>query len=445
MPPAPRAVCKKVQHGGVRTVNVLVTGATGFLGGSIVDRLLREGHQLRCAVRDPVAAVARRPGPAYFPLDYRHATTADAWREMLVGVEVVINAVGILREQGDQRFDLLHRAAPRALFDACVEAGVRRVLQISALGADAGAASAYHLSKRAADDHLLALPLEATVVQPSLVFGGAGASTALFASLASMPVVALPGGGRQRIQPVHVDDLVEAVARLVVAAAAPRRLAVVGPAPLCLRSYLASLRRAMGIRRPLRVLPVPIALARRVAVLARWWPKAPLDEDALDMLERGNVGDPAPLTALLGEAPRAVSEFVPRPWAGGFAQRARLAWLLPLLRATIGVMWIATALVSFGLYPVAASLELLARAGVPEGLRLLALYGAAALDLVLGVLCFTSWQRRRVWAAQAALIAAYTLIISWKLPEFWLHPYGPLTKNLPLLAALWLLYETEPD
>jgi hypothetical protein len=93
------------------------------------------------------------------------------------------------------------------------------------------------------------------------------------------------------------------------------------------------------------------------------------------------------------------------------------------------------------------SYELLARTGVPPSLQPLMLYGAAGLDLLLGVL--TLWPlrpraRRRLWAAQALLIAFYTVLITWRLPEFWLHPYGPLSKNLPILAALALLAALEP-
>lgn len=114
------------------------------------------------------------------------------------------------------------------------------------------------------------------------------------------------------------------------------------------------------------------------------------------------------------------------------------------VRWAVAVMWIATGIVSLGLYPVADSYALLARAGVPQTLAPLALYGAALLDIALGALCFTRRYRRVTWLAQAALILVYTVVISLRLPEFWLHPYGPILKNVPLLAILWLLYRAEP-
>jgi hypothetical protein len=99
-----------------------------------------------------------------------------------------------------------------------------------------------------------------------------------------------------------------------------------------------------------------------------------------------------------------------------------------------------TGIVSLGIYPVEQSYELLARTGVPAALRPLALYGAALLDLAFGVATLALRSARWLWLAQIALIAAYTVIISVRLPEYWLHPYGPILKNLPMLALLLLLF-----
>ena len=94
---------------------------------------------------------------------------------------------------------------------------------------------------------------------------------------------------------------------------------------------------------------------------------------------------------------------------------------------------------------MADSLALLARVGLHGNLALLALYGAAALDIALGVLTLAcpARHRRSLWVAQAALIAGYTLLITFSLPEYWLHPYGPISKNLPVLAAIGLLWALE--
>lgn len=428
-------------------MKILLTGATGFIGARLRAVLLARGHS--------VVAVARCPPPSvhaherWIAVDFARTHAAAHWQPHLVGVDAVVNAVGIFRERGAQRFGALHVQAPIALFDACVDAGVARVVQISALGADAEATSAYHRSKRAADEHLLALPLDAVVAQPSLVFGPGGASARAFLALAALPLVPLPAGGRQRVQPLHVDDAARALCTLVEApprAWAGQRVPLVGPAPLTLAAYLQALRRALRLppARGIAVPPWAVALAARVGDHRR---SALLDTASWRMLERGNVAPPAATERLLGRAPCAAPAFVDADTASALRTQAQLAWLLPLLRASIAAVWIVTAFVSAFVWPVGDSYALLERTGVPAALQPLALYGAAALDLLLGVLTLAlpRARRRALWIAQAALMLLYMALIAWKLPEFWLHPYGPLVKNLPMLAALTMLHVFDRD
>jgi uncharacterized protein YbjT (DUF2867 family) len=240
-------------------MRILVTGATGFIGGAVVDALIARGHVPVPAVRDVAAARRRWPGLDVLQCDFMRDTVARAWHPRLAGIDAVVNAVGILRESRGATFAALHSATPRALFGACADAGVHRVVQVSALGADAGATTAYHLSKREADEALLALPLQGVVIQPSVVFAPQGASAGAFLAMASLPLLALPGGGMQRLAPVHLDDVIEAIVRALEAESPPSRIEAVGPACLPMRDYLDALRRQLG-GGALRVLPVPMPL-----------------------------------------------------------------------------------------------------------------------------------------------------------------------------------------
>jgi uncharacterized protein YbjT (DUF2867 family) len=381
---------------------------------------------------------------SYVVVDYTKAVTPAAWAEAVAGMEVVVNAVGILRETPTQRFDVIHRAAPCALFGAAAQARVKHIVQISALGADSAAQSRYHLTKKAADDFLGGLPVASTVVQPSLVYGPGGTSATLFGMMASLPLTPLPGRGDQQIQPVHIDDLAAAIVVIVsLGHRAPERIALVGSRALSLRDFYAILRRSMALSGEAHFFPVPMPIMRLTAAAGKWLPGGLLDTETLNMLVRGNTAPAADMTALLGRPPRAPEDFIPRVYGRAAGIRAKLQWLLPALRISIGLVWIVTGIVSLGLYPVEASYALLARAGTPPALMPLFLYGAALLDLALGALTLSPWRPRWLWLAQAALVLAYTLIISLKLPEFWLHPYGPVLKNLPFLVALWILYELE--
>lgn len=157
-------------------MRILLTGASGFIGRHLREALLSAGHVVVCAGRSPEPVQACSE---FVEADFTRDFNMGDWIPKLRGIEVVINAVGIIREKGLQTFDLVHVRTPRALFDACVIAGVGRVIQISALGADEGAQSEYHLSKSRADRYLAGLPIAWTIVQPSLIYGADGQSAQL--------------------------------------------------------------------------------------------------------------------------------------------------------------------------------------------------------------------------------------------------------------------------
>jgi hypothetical protein len=321
------------------------------------------------------------------------------------------------------------------------------VVQISALGADESAQSRYHLSKKAADDLLRQLPLRSAIVQPSLVYGAAGASARLFNQLAAMPMLALPHRGAMQMQPVHLDDVVAGVLALLRSPPGTQEtIAFVGPRALSLRDYLQKLRSSLQLGGRLLVVPLPEFLFRWGAMIASHVPGSSLDKETADMLLRGNAAPSQAFARLLGRAPRAVEQFVAPEQAAPLRTEAVLGVWLPVLRCSIALVWIWTGIVSLGLYPVQDSMALLARVGLHGAMATLALYGAAALDLLLGVLTLFAPARRRgpVWAAQLLLIAGYTVLITLFLPEHWLHPYGPLSKNLPLMAAICLAWALEP-
>ena len=423
-------------------MRVLLTGASGFIGRAVAQVLRERGHV--------IVRVLRHPPPGALDVvqaDFAGVPRRGWWLAHLAGIDAVVNAVGILRERGGQDFRTLHAEAPIELFQACAAAGVRTVVQVSALGAEEHARSAYHRSKKAADDVLRALPLAGAVVQPSLVYGPGGTSAALFDKLAMAPVLPFPRAGRMPVQPVHVDDVVQGIVRLVEEPPlSVATLAFAGPQAMALRDYLGELRAALGEPHPQWIVGMPESLFRTGAAIAGHVPGSMLDAETADMLLAGNATPANALPELLGRPPRAPRDFV-APSQRELQRRAAVLDLWhPVLRAALAFLWIWTALVSLVLYPVADSRALLARVGLHGAPATIALYGAALLDLVLGVLTLAApgrW-RRAVWLLQIALIAGYTLLLTFFLPEYWLHPYGPVSKNLPLLALIVLLWALEP-
>jgi uncharacterized protein YbjT (DUF2867 family) len=424
-------------------LKVLITGADGFIGQNLVAAFLAQGHQVIGAVRCPDRFAHLFPALAYVRTDFTKDQSPEDWSPRLAGIDAVVNVVGIFTEQGAQTFDAIHTVAPRALFAACAQTGVQRVIQISALGADPQASSRFHLSKRAADDYLASLNLNWVVVLPSLVFGPGGQSASLFTMLAAMPLLVVPGKGYQRVQPIHLDDLTEMITALLKPGAPTRcRIPAVGPQPVSLREFLTDLRHNLELPSTPLVLPIPAAMMQVAMPLGERLNLPLLSREALGMLERGNTASPEAITRLLGRSPRPISEFIPFPWRAAARHSAQLAWLQPLLRLALAFVWLIAGVVSLGVYPVEQSYGLLAATGITGILAPITLYGASLLDIALGLATLTLRRARWLWLLQIGVIVIYSTIITWQLPEFWAHPFGPIAKNVPILALLITLLVT---
>ena len=424
-------------------MKIYLAGASGFIGQRLAHALDQRGHAVICAMHRSLPDIGSTACAGLQTVDFAVDIDPAPWLERLRGAEVVINAVGVIRERRNESFDALHANAPIALFTAAVSAGCRRIVQISALGADENARSRYHLSKKTADDFLATLPLDWVIVRPSLVYGTGGQSAKLFTMLASLPWIPVPGRGEFEVQPIHLDDLIEAIVALIETANPQRRIVpLVGPEPLRFAVFLAELRRAMGLRAT-RFIRIPRALMYFAVRLAGFMPGSILDRETLSMLFRGSTADASPTRELLHREPRAVRAFLPTGTASLERSAAQLRWLLPVLRWSIGLVWIVTGIVSLWVYPATASFALLEHAGVSRNWAPAALYGAATLNIVLGLASLLPGRRQWLWLLQIALILAYTLVISIALPEYWAHPYGPVLKNLPMVAGIWMVYELE--
>lgn len=400
-----------------------------MIGSAVAQRLRQAGHE--------VVLAGRGQGAGLF-LDFNALPPRDELVRLLQGHDVLLNAVGIFQAQAEQSFDAVHVKAVAALFGAAVQAGIGRLVHLSALGAALGGATAYFDSKGRAEVLLRQLPAPVVIVRPSLVFSPEGASSRFFLRLATLPVLPLPGGGPQLVQPLHVDDLVEALVRVMTCTDdPPASLDAVGPRPLPMHGYLRLLGAALG-RNP-RVLAVPMQPLRPFLPLAARLTGGLVGPDALRMLEAGNTGDPAGISAVLGRLPRDPSRFIDAQEASRLRDVLRTRRAVLALRLSLAAMWLGTAWVSLWGYPRQASHALLARVGLQGGLADVALWSGALLDALLGIAMLVLPGRRPVYYAQLLLMAGYTVLISLWLPEFWLHPFGPLLKNIPIAGAILAL------
>ena len=212
---------------------VTLFGGSGFIGAQAVRALARRGWRIRVAVRNPVLAIevqtAGDPGQIQFMRC--DVTSAEDVAAAVRGSNAVVNLVGVLHDGGGKRgFKSAHVEAARNIAQAAQAAGVERVVQISAIGADANSPSAYARTKGEAENEIRAVYPDAVILRPSLVFGADDGFLNRFAAMATLaPALPLIGGGKTRFQPVYVGDVAEAVARAVTRGDAAGRTGASSP------------------------------------------------------------------------------------------------------------------------------------------------------------------------------------------------------------------------
>ena len=259
-------------------MKVIVFGGAGVLGRAIADTLRARGHSVTTAGRSGCDVT----------VDFAYDTSPESYAELLRGTHIVVNAVGILMERGDNRFEAVHVQAPAALFAACAQARVARIVHISGLGVGTGLPGAYLRSKLAAEHALAAGAVDYAIVRPALLVDDACPSTRLFKWLATLPVIGLPGlwhPGASLLAPISVQDVALGVARLCEYPKALRRtVEMAGPVTLTYRQMLANYRRNAGKGTALW-LPVPWWLMKLTALLAAYLPQKVFSIDTVRLLQ----------------------------------------------------------------------------------------------------------------------------------------------------------------
>lgn len=298
-----------------------IFGGSGFVGRYVTRELASRGWRIRAACRRPDLAGYLQPMGAVgqiFPIQ-ANLRYPESVARALAGADAVVNSVGVLAPSGRQSFEALHVDGPRAIAKAAREAGVSRLVHISAIGAATNAPAEYAKTKAAGEMAVLEEFPNAIILRPSIIFGPEDEFFNRFAGMAKVsPLLPLIGGGKTRFQPVYVGDVASAVANCVEGAGTPgETYELGGPEALSFKQLLDRTKTWAG-HSPAYI-SLPFWLAKLQAVLT--WPLPnsvrPMTVDQVRMLQVDNVVSDAAqkerrtIAALGVPSPHTVSSIVP--------------------------------------------------------------------------------------------------------------------------------------
>ena len=287
---------------------VTVFGGTGFLGRHVVHRLRASGFTVRVASRHPPRTEHADRNIQAIRADVRDPIAVEA---ALVNAWGVVNAVSLYVEHAADTFQSIHVNAACAVAKAAREAGVERLIQVSGIGADTASPSRY-VRKRAEGEQAVRFALPgAVIVRPAVMFGtDGGFVTTVLDLMRSLPAYPLFGRGRTRLQPVSVDDVADAIARILVR---PEREPMLyefgGPDIFTYEEFLRTVAREASLRPTL--VPFPFAAWHVLARVAEILPRPPVTRNQVELMELDTVTSPSmPGLRELGITPRPVQDTV---------------------------------------------------------------------------------------------------------------------------------------
>ncbi len=282
------------------------------MGQHVVRRLLQDGHTTRLLVRK--GSFDKIPGTMRDAVEVVHGDIfdGDSLGDGMEGCEAVVNLIGIIRAfpKKGVTFESLHYEATKQLAVEARKRGIRRFLQMSALGVDWDEKTDYFRTKWKADQFLIDHEFEYTIFRPSVIFGkGDGFLTTLTGLIRSSPLLIIPGNGLYPLQPVYVGDVARFFSSALTEEKALRKIfTVTGSKVYLYKDILRIIARCMGKRRPL--LHVPLGLIIPFVIFLERFPSFPLTYDQLYMLTKGSEGNNEDLLDLFGGELKSFEEYL---------------------------------------------------------------------------------------------------------------------------------------
>ena len=270
---------------------ITIFGGSGFLGRYVVAAFAKKGHQIKVVSRDPEHAKFLKPLGDVGQIRTLSANLNDesAVNDAIVGSDIVINCVGILAENGFQKFDKIHHLAVERIARLSKKNGATKLIHVSAIGADDDSQSKYAMTKASGESAVIEAFPSATIVRPSLIIGPEDQFFNRFATLARiMPALPLIGGGMTRFQPVYVGDIAQAILKISSQKSSEGKIYELGgPKVYTFKELMAFTLKAINKKRLLFSIPFPFAYAQ--GAILQILPKPLLTVDQVKLLKRDNI------------------------------------------------------------------------------------------------------------------------------------------------------------
>ncbi|MGZ2455667.1 SDR family oxidoreductase [Rhizobium sp. IY2] len=423
-------------------MNILILGATGFIGSVVAARLVADGHAVTGLGRNPARARLKQSKVDWRRADLSRMTKPADWDDILKDQHAVINCAGALQDGLSDDLSATQAEAMLALYSAAKAWSCPLIVQISARTAGAAGDLPFLATKRRADEALAASGLPYFILRPALVLGrNAHGGSALLRALAAFPLVLPLVHAESLVETLSVDDVAEAVSR-AVSGVISGDVDLAAAETLTLADLVRLHRQWLGLR-PARVFSLAPWLARPVTWLADLsgllgW-RSPLRSTAMTVMTEGVQSSKAgsglvatSAAATLSANPSGVQDL----WF------ARLYLLKAPVIAGLSLFWLLSGLIPL-LAPTQASAHFLPF--MPAGAAVALTLATCLIDVALGAAVLVRPLAKRALLGMLGVSLAYLAGASLLEPALWLDPLGVLVKVLPsillTLVALAILDE----
>lgn len=388
-------------------MRILILGATGFIGNALFNTLVSE-HEVYAGSRSPIIGYNK-----WRKVDFNSLTGIDT---LLKDVEMVINTVGI----PSGNFTKIQTEAPLKIFKSCKEKGIK-IINISAIGAEKDKPLTTFLHSKKVTDDFIITQTKGKIIYPGIVLGENAQSSELFKELSNLSIVPLIED--KKIPFVYVTQLIEAIKETISHyESAPVQKFVVAEAQTLKDIFIA----LQG--KPIKAVKIPISVLSLFFKIFPNFRIGVFDKNMFVLFKEINATDYKPLFNTKA------SDYLKNNKIKSSNHLLKLYVLL-----SISFIWIWSGVIS--IYSWQESLRLMKAIGITNQLAPTSIIAGSLVDIILGLGIFVANYRNLILKLQIVFIVIYSLILTFFAPEFWLHPFGPIAKNIPLVVLIYLYYK----